>query len=88
MTKAKFAAVFAAGVVALFTLTGCEDKNMVDEKDTKTVPGTTVTCYFLEVEIQDTSGEETGEYAYCADKAEWDQNRVGKEWVGANGKKK
>lgn len=84
-------ALAVAATATTFVLAGCGagDKNIVDEKVELTVPDTDVRCYFLEVEIQSAmDGEEVGETSYCAEKAEWDANRVGAEWKAANGAKK
>lgn len=86
MNKKAAIGVLTATLVAFTQLgSSCSDKDVVEEKLQISVPGSSVPCYFLEVERQDSAGEETGETSVCVEKAEWDRNKVGNEWVDANG---
>jgi hypothetical protein len=75
--------------VALLALTGC-GKNVVDGKSVVEVPATPtpVNCYLLEVDREDGSGESEAEDYFCVSRQEYDRNKIGEEWVGADGKKK
>lgn len=81
--------VAGVGVAAVLLLAGCWDsKDIVDTKQELNLPDGKGTCYMLEVDGKNGAGEDVGESFYCAPKDEYDKNRVGEEWVGADGKKK
>lgn len=87
-----------AALSLVAVLVGCGSSNVVDGKAEVdvTVPTplptplpTSIKCYLLEVEVVDASGEEVDEAeSYrCVTREEYNKNRVGDEWVDANGKK-
>lgn len=73
--------------LVLVTAGSCDNQSIVDGKAELQVPGGGV-CYLLEINIEDGTGGEVGEEYLCVDKAEWDKNRMGREWVDASGKVK
>lgn len=76
-------------VAAALTLSaaGCTSAHdIIDGKAELSVPGGG-TCYLLEID-REHGTEEMGESYACVSKAEWDANRVGEDWVDANGKRK
>lgn len=80
-----------AALVALVLMTAgsCQDQNIVDGKAELSVPGTPgAVCYLLEINVEDGAGGELGEEYTCVNKAEWDRNRMGKDWVDENGQLK
>jgi hypothetical protein len=83
----KLAGAILAGTLLAFTQVGfsCDNTRTVDDKRELSVPGTDVRCYLLEVEEVDSGGSEVGESIECVDKALWDKNRTGHEYVGVDG---
>ncbi len=83
----KLAGVILAGTLVAFTqlASGCPNTRTVDNKLELSVPGTDVRCYLLEVEEVDSGGSEVGEDTQCVNKALWDANREGHEYVDVNG---
>lgn len=78
-----------AGVAAVLLLGGCfKSKDIVDTKQELNLPDGKGTCYMMEIDGKNGAGEDVGESFYCAPKDEYDKNRVGEEWVDANGKRK
>lgn len=81
--------VAGAGVAAVLLLGGClNSKDIVDTKQELNLPDGKGTCYMMEIDGKNGAGEDVGESFYCAPKDEYDKNRVGEEWVDANGKRK
>lgn len=81
--------VAGVGVAVLLLLGGCfSSTDIVDTKQELNLPDGKGTCYMMEIDGKNGAGEDTGESFYCAPKDEYDKNRVGEEWVGADGKKK
>lgn len=79
----------AAAVAAAALLAGCfSSTDIVDTKQELNLPDGKGTCYMMEIDGKDGAGKDVGESFYCAPKDEYDKNRVGEEWVDANGKKK
>lgn len=81
----------AAVVVALAA--GCgSTRNIVDGKSVVEVPATdggpAAVCYLLEIEREDSAGEEVGESYVCVSRAEYDANEVDEVWVDATGAEK
>lgn len=83
------ASLAIAGFVGSLTVSGCGSTTQtVDGKVELRVPGTDVPCYLLEIDTDSAGGEEMAEGYHCVEKAEWDRNRVGEEWVDKNGSKR
>lgn len=81
--------VAAGAAASLVLLAGCfSATSTVDSKAELNLPDGKGTCYLLEIDQTSSGGADAGENFYCVPKAEWDKNKVGEEWVGADGKKK
>lgn len=73
--------VVALGVVGLFALSGCANiTELVDSKNELSVPGSTVPCYFVEIETME-GDKEIGEENKCVTKAVYDKQKVGQPFV-------
>jgi hypothetical protein len=83
----------AATLAAAALATACgSTQNVVDGKAVVEVPATdggpAAVCYLLEIERQDSAGEDVGESYICVSRQEYDANNIDEVWVDTNGREK
>lgn len=93
LVRVKKAIAVAAILTTAAATTACaSSRNIVDGKSVVEVPavngGPAAVCYLLEIEREDSAGEEVGESYVCVSREEYDANEVDEVWVDASGHEK